>query len=116
MGIMSIVEKFLPEKTKKINLRSKTVSNRTGYPKDWHWFRLTSYSWSHLQELEEWCIDAPWHGDFRLVGVHTSCPYEVGILIENANDAMLYKLTWDVRDNKRDDPESDEYEGPHLDY
>ena len=82
----------------------------------WHFVRLTNYNYGELDSIKDWLRHNPL-GRYKRIGWNEACPYEVGVLFEDATDAMAYKLTWTDESGELDyyseDPlydEEDDYE------
>lgn len=63
------------------------------YP-GFHLLKITNYNSAKLQEIKEWGNANISHGSWEIVGWYSYCAYSVGVVIENREDAMLFKLRW----------------------
>ena len=70
-----------------------TARSRNTVVPDWHFVRLTNYSYGSLSALREW-LDSYTTARYKTIGIGESCPYEVGVLFEDEIDAMAFKLVW----------------------
>ncbi len=60
----------------------------------WHQLKISGFTSNKLREVREWCTENVTRGGWKDVGWSSGCSYSVGVVIENAKDAMLFKLRW----------------------
>lgn len=60
----------------------------------WHQMKITRFTSGTLFEIKEWCDENIVRGAWKQVGWKSGCSYSVGIVVENARDAMMFKLRW----------------------
>ncbi len=65
----------------------------TEYP-GWHQMKITGFTGNKLSEIKEWCNENITNGLWKQVGWNSGCSYSVGIVVEHARDAMMFKLRW----------------------
>lgn len=65
----------------------------TQYP-GWHQLKIVNFNYSRLVEVKAWCAENVTNGRWEQVGWRSGCSTSVGIVIESARDAMMFKLRW----------------------
>lgn len=56
--------------------------------------KITNFNGATLSEIKAWCVSNITRGHWETVGWNSGCAYSVGVVIESARDAMLFKLRW----------------------
>lgn len=60
----------------------------------WHQMKITRFTSGTLNDIKAWCAENVVNGKWQQVGWNSGCSYSVGVVIESARDAMLFKLRW----------------------
>jgi hypothetical protein len=63
------------------------------YPSDWYIVKMVDFNHVTMAEIDDWLSDNMYH-KYERVGWHSGCSYSVGVIFENAKDAIFFKLRW----------------------
>lgn len=63
------------------------------YP-GYHMLKIQNFNRGKLADIDRWCQLHLINGHYERVGWTSGCSTSVGIVIEDATDAMMFKLAW----------------------
>lgn len=70
----------------------KSVAEK--YP-GWFLVKLPGFTARTFVEVKEWLVDDNVrYGKYEPIGWSSNCAYSVGVVFENAKDAVMFKLRW----------------------